>query len=269
MQINEQRFYKGCKLEAVALKPLNMPTPFYHLHLAQELLADTACPQSLHDEAGAFYLGNIAPDAQNIAGLSRESTHFFEVPLRDSTPAWDTMFNQYPSLTETATLTPPQHAFLAGYICHLAVDQMWIANIFDPVFVDEAKWENPRERFFIHNVLRIYLDELDRPALATHGVGASLLKAQPDHWLPFLTDAALAQWRDFVAEQLLEGGAAQTLEVFAKRMNRPPHDFESLLHSPTQMSERVFHFVSIESLNHFRRQAFARSRAVIAEYLSG
>ena len=37
----------------------------------------------------------------------------------------------------------------------------------------------PRERFFIHNVLQIYLDELDRPALASNGVGASLKKRAP------------------------------------------------------------------------------------------
>jgi len=245
-----------------------MPTPFYHLHLAQELLAEDSCSPLLRNEQGSFYLGNIAPDAQNVAGLSRESTHFFEVPMRDTSPAWDAMFKQYPSLTETDALTPAQRAFLAGYICHLAVDQMWIADIFDPVFVEEAKWENPRERFFIHNVLRIYLDELDRPALASNGVGTSLKKANPDQWLPFLADAALSHWRDFVAEQLLEGGAAQTIEVFAKRMKRPPRDFESLLQSPAQMTERVFRLVPNDSLAHFRDRAFVRSQEVIADYLS-
>lgn len=243
-----------------------MPTPFYHLHLAQELLAEESCAPLLQDEQGSFYLGNIAPDAQNVAGQSRESTHFFEVPMRDTTPAWDVMFNQYPSLTNTYTLTRAQQAFLAGYICHLAVDQMWITDIFEPVFVDETKWEKPRERFFIHNVLRIYLDELDRPALASNGVGASLKKAHPDHWLPFLNDAALSHWRDFVAEQLVDGGAAQTIEVFAKRMKRPPSDFESLLQSPTQMTQRVFHLVSTDALENFRHKAFTRSREILADY---
>lgn len=240
-----------------------MPTPFYHLHLAQELLAEDSCSPLLQDEQGSFYLGNIAPDAQNVAGQSRESTHFFEVPMRHATPAWEVMLNQYPSLK---TVTRAQQAFLAGYICHLAVDQMWITDIFEPIFVDETKWEKPRERFFIHNVLRIYLDELDRPALASNGVGASLKKAHPDHWLPFLTDAALSHWRDFVAEQLVEGGAAQTIEVFAKRMKRPPSDFESLLQSPTQMTQRVFHLVSTDALENFRQSAFTRSRAILAEY---
>ena len=241
-----------------------MPTPFYHLHLAQELLVEESCSPLWQDEPGAFYLGNIAPDAQNVAGQSRESTHFFEVPMRDATPAWEVMFNQYPSLIHI--LTPAQRAFLAGYICHLAVDQMWITDIFEPVFVDEAKWEKPRDRFFIHNILRIYLDELDRPALASNGVGASLKKAQPDHWLPFLNDAALSHWRDFVAEQLVEGGAAQTIEVFAKRMKRPPSDFESLLQSPTQMTQRVFQLVSTDALKNFRLNAFTRSREILADY---
>jgi hypothetical protein len=75
-------------------------------------------------------------------------------------------------------------------------------------------------------------------------------------------------WRDFVAEQLTESGRAQTIEVFAKRMKRPPSDFESLLQSPDQMTERVFRLISNEALAQFRQRAFFRSRELVTQYLS-
>lgn len=244
-----------------------MPTPFYHLRLAQELLADPHCPQLLHQYSGEFYLGNIAPDAQNISGQTRESTHFFEVPLRDKTPAWEVMFAQYPSIADVTQLPLAHAAFLAGYICHLAVDQRWIISIFDPIFGEESEWQTKSERFFIHNVLRIHLDDLDHPILTSNSVGASLQKAQPQAWLPFLSDIALVQWRNFVAKQLT-GNSTQTIEVFAKRMKRPMSDFESLLQSADSMERQVFNRVPHSLLTQFRDEAWQESCTLITQYLS-
>lgn len=244
-----------------------MPTPFYHLCLAQQLVADTALPPVLCAERAAFYLGNIAPDAQNVSGQTREATHFFDVPMRDSTPAWRAMFRQHPSLARSSSLPPAQAAFMAGYLCHLALDQMWIAAIFDPIFGEEAQWATFRERLFLHNVLRIYLDERDRPTLL-EDTGQLLRRAYPERWLPFLADEALIGWRDFVGGQLAEGGSAQTVAVFARRMGLENADFESLLQSPTALQSRLFPRVSLEALARFRAEGLARSRQVVADYLT-
>jgi len=248
------------------LYSLPVPTPFYHLRLARELLAADDCPPLLAGQAPAFYLGNIAPDTQTLTGQTREATHFFDVPMRDLTPAWHTLFRQHPGLADSAKHPAAHAAFLTGYLCHLALDQLWISHVFDPVFGEAAPWSNFRHRLFMHNVLRIYLDELDRPFLR-NGVADSLACARPQRWLPFLTDEALGRWRDFVAGQLADGGEAQTIEVFAKRMGLPPDDFTALLESPAAMQAQLFDRISLSALDDFRAHGLALSREVIAEYL--
>lgn len=244
-----------------------MPTPFYHLALAHEMLAQPSLPTVLAGHRAEFYLGNIAPDSQNMSGQLREATHFFDVPMRDPSPAWQTMFRLHPTLSSPAGLTSEHAAFMAGYLCHLALDQLWIAEIFDPIFGEEAIWATFRERLFLHNILRIYLDEQDRPLLA-NGVAAALRSATPHHWLPFLADSAVARWRDFVGGQLAEGGATQTIAVFAQRMGLSPTDFESLLQSPASMQAKVFSRMPLSSLARFRQRGLDTSLQVIHLYFS-
>jgi hypothetical protein len=243
-----------------------MPTPFYHLSFARDLLSYGDLSASLSGEWPAFCLGNIAPDAQTLTGQPRTATHFFEVPMRDSTPAWQTLFGRHPGLADPARLAPSRAAFLAGYICHLALDQLWIAEIFDPIFGEAADWSTFHRRLFLHNVLRIYLDRIDLPSLEADA-GAALRQARPRGWLPFLPDQALRAWRDFVADQLVEGAASQTVEVFAARMNLAPTEFESLLKSPAAMQEHIFERLPHTSLDGFRTRGLAHCRAVVAGYL--
>jgi len=244
-----------------------MPTPFYHLCLASDLLSAGNLPPLLRREWPAFCFGNIAPDAQTVSGQTRVATHFFEVPMRDHAPAWHEMFRQFPLLARPAGLPEAQAAFLTGYLCHLVLDQLWIADIFTPTFGEEAGWGTFRDRLFLHNVLRIYLDRIDLPRLPDH-TGQMLKQAQSNGWLPFIADAPLHQWRDFVAEQLAEGAASQTVAVFAARMSLTPTDFESLLQSPTAMQAQIFDRLPLSLLAEFRLRGLDRSRQVIADYLA-
>lgn len=244
-----------------------MPTPFYHLSLIGDLRQTPGFPQLLLDEWPAFCFGNIAPDAQTLTGQPRIATHFFDVPMRDLTPAWREMFRQHPHLARPAQLPPAQAAFLAGYLCHLILDQLWIARIFEPIFGPDAGWETFPRRLFLHNTLRIHLDRLDVPQLRA-GMGETLKQAAPSGWLPFLADDDLRRWRDFVADQLIGGAISQTVEVFAARMGLAPTDFESLLQSPTAMQAQIFDRLPLDGLAAFRGEGLAASRDVLAEYLT-
>jgi len=245
-----------------------MPTPFYHLSVACDLRFSANFPAILSEEWPAFCLGNIAPDAQYLSGQTREATHFFNVPMHDLTPAWEFMFAEYPALGNPAALPPTQAAFVAGYLCHLALDQLWIQDIFDPIFGEEVSWGSFRERLFLHNILRIYLDRLDLPRLKD-GMAATLQAAQPNNWLPFLGDTYIAGWRDFVAEQLTENAASQTVAVFAARMGLAPTEFESLLQSAADMQARLFDRLPVAVLADFRRRGLDRCEAVLSGYLVG
>lgn len=247
-----------------------MPTPFYHLALAQDLLADpgvnSRARQLLDDELPAFLFGNTAPDVQSVSGRPREATHFFHVPPREAQPPHLAMFAAYPGLSRAAELPAARAAFLAGYICHLLLDLMWIQSVYLPAFGPAANWGNFRERLFLHNVLRAHLDQRDRPRLPEQ-ICRALGAAAPNNWLPFESDGALARWRDVLTEQLAPGGSARTAEIFAARARLDVHAFEAVLNSPQELERRVFSHIPLRRLDEFRAEALVASRRLLGEYL--
>jgi len=257
-----------------------MPTPFNHLVLAQQLL-DAPDPsttlraglspvvrEALMAEAPAFLFGNIAPDAQTVSGQPREATHFFPVPLGDAPPAHPALFERHPAVARPDCLPPAHAAFLAGYLAHLELDQLWITDIFDPVFGPRQTWGTFRERLYLHNVFRAHWDAQDLQRLPP-SIGIDLRAARPDDWLPFVDDVHLRRWRDLVADQLAPGAAARTVEVFAERMGADPHAFAALVNSPAEMERRVFARVPPARLEQFCADGLARCIERLHAYFGG
>lgn len=248
-----------------------MPTPFYHVALAEDLLADAGLPAPLRgflvEQRPAFLLGNTAPDVQTVSGQLRESTHFFNVPLTSARPAHEAMFEAFPDLARPERLEAAHAAFMAGYVCHLILDQFWIRDIFEPVFGERAPWGSFRERLYLHNALRAYLDQQVLGRL-NNRVDLALASTRVSGWLPFVADEALARWRDLLAGQLSPGARCQTVEVFAARMRVPVEQLEQLVNDPAEMERRVFARYSAESLKRFREAGLAQSRELLQRYLA-
>ncbi len=234
-----------------------MPTPFYHLSLAEDLLRHPGLPSNsltwLLDRRPEFLLGNTAPDVQTVSEQARRVTHFFDLPIRskDSTP-WVKMLREFPSLSPLNRLPSDQAGFLMGYFCHLQADWLWVKEIFVPVFGLWARWKTLPHRLYLHNVLRAYLDFQLIPDLA-QDVGMDLRKAQPSGWLPFVEDRFLVQWRDFLAHQLMPGAAVQTVEVFAARQGISPEEYYCLLESEERLEQEIFRRLPRQTLQEFRK----------------
>ena len=244
-----------------------MPTPFNHLLAARDLLPAFSgeLRQTLEREWPAFLLGNIAPDVQTVSGQAREATHFFTVPLGDGPPAWRTLFTHHPTLAEAHRLPSAQRAFLLGYLAHLEFDQLWVRDVFEPIFGPAQTWGSFPERLYLHNALRAYWDANDLNALP-RDIGLALGEAAPREWLPFVRDADLARWRDEVAEQLRPEAVARTVAVFAERMGVDPEAFAQLVTSPEAMRRQVFSRLSPEQLSAYRVNALAQSVQVLEAY---
>ena len=155
-----------------------VPTPFYHLSLADDLLQYPSMPepirQLLRTYRGEFLFGSTAPDVQVVTGQPREATHFFDLPIQpgDRT-AWEVFLTTYPALADAARLPASQSAFLSGYLCHLQADWLWVKQLFTPVFGPHCAWGTFRQRLYYHNVLRAYLDLQILPGLPT-GTGTAM-----------------------------------------------------------------------------------------------
>jgi hypothetical protein len=252
-----------------------MPTPIMHLAQAEEIISDDSLPRDvrrmLAEQRGPFLLGHTAPDVQTISGQHREETHFYAIThdrdLRErARPACEALFAAHPELVRAEKLPPPQAAFISGYIAHLVLDELWLDDVFLRYFHQE--WAPGRERAFLHNVLRTWLDRQDLQRI-NGNVSKALREAEPHHWLPFISDEDLRAWRDWLVAQLGPGQHVQTAEVFAQRMGVSPLEMEAVAESPRQMAARVFSRIPRSALQSFHDEGYARSVSLMRRYIGG
>jgi hypothetical protein len=240
-----------------------------HLALAEEILSGSALPPAtrgwLHEQRGAFLLGQTAPDVQSVSQQARQETHFYTLPRTSTRPAHEELFEAYPELARPSLLPADQAAFIAGYIAHLRVDEIWLDQIFLRYFAEGPEaWP---VRAFRHNVLRTWLDERDRQRL-NHGIAQALREAEPEGWLPFAGDHNLRAWRDWLVEQLRPGQPVQTVEVFARRLGIEPQKMKAVLRSPQRMEAEIFQHLPADALPVFHEQSRAESVQLIERYLA-
>ena len=249
-----------------------MPTPFYHLSLAIELLEQTdlvgEASAFLNSYRGEFLFGNTAPDVQVISGQARETTHFFTLPIwKNKCTPWQLFKGNYPCLAITASLPPEQAAFLAGYLCHLQADWFWVRDIFSPVFGAQSRIGSQEQRLYLHNVLRAYMDYRILKSLDEY-VGPCLKQVNPQDWLPFTGDEHLCAWRDFLSPQLEPGAAIQTVEVFASRQGIDPSAFYQVIESEEDMEYKIFKYVPRKNMEIYRRRVMDENSRLIKSYLT-
>lgn len=244
-----------------------MPTPFYHLKSAEDLLNGQYLPVLLQsfllDQRAAFLFGNVAPDVQVISGQTRSSTHFFDLPIRSNKrPPWEVIESNYPELFECFHLKNAKAAFIAGYLCHLQTDWFWVSDIFIPIFGLKSEWSTFSYRQYIHNVLRAYLDKELLPKISQDSV-SHLGQALPLNWLPFVKDGYLFEWRDYLVSQLCPGGQIQTVEVFADRQGITPNMYYQALESEELMDREVFSRVNRQTLTDYYQQLIIKNQELI------
>jgi hypothetical protein len=248
-----------------------VPTPFYHIDLAERLLDDPELAPGIRERLlgskPAFLFGNTAPDYVTLARLPRKEGHFFDVPIRRMEPAHRRLLGQFPELSRPTHLPDDQAAFLAGYLAHLWLDQVWIVGIFEPIFGPTVRRDTFRQRLLDHNLLRAHMDRDARRHLPS-GLGVTLSSASPSEWLPFAGDQALFAWRDHLAEQLAPGGHSRTIDVFASRHGISSSEFTHYLESKQSMANAVFRHLPQETLARLQSLWLSRSVELVNNYLS-
>lgn len=248
-----------------------VPTPFYHLSLAHQLIEHPdlhpAVRSLLQEHPGEFLLGNTAPDVQVISGQARKTTHFFSVPIQKKAQLpWDRLLLEYPSLAHSISQNPDRDAFIAGYLCHLQADWVWVLNVFLPVFGPDQNWETFEKRLLLHNVLRAYLDGDIIAALPGNTISA-LLYTHSNNWLPFIEDDQLNEWREYLSNQLQPGADVKTVEVFASRQGIHPDEFQKIIHSETRMEVEIFEHYPRQRLEKYRQRVIDQNIELLHNYL--
>ena len=246
-----------------------MPTPIQHLSIADALLHESTLPGAIRDRLlehrAAFLFGNTAPDVQTLSGQPREVTHFFKIPFQATPLPHRTLLKAHSDLSPRS-ISPAHAAFMAGYICHLWLDVIWVRDVYLPGFGPAASWSTMRDRLLYHNILRAWCDQNDQNKL-NGDTGSSLADAQPRDWLPFTADQYLIQWRDQLADQFQPGANIRTIEVFALRNRVPPEEFQRVLDSPQALEDNIFAHASKAAIAAFYQQGHDQMAELIVDYL--
>lgn len=245
-----------------------MPTPFTHLLTAQRLLTDPAVPADsralLNAQRGAYLLGSVVADASVLAGLRRDETHFYsyDKPMEDH--PWRVMMARYPEL-HAAQDDDAWRAFLAGYVMHLSMDEIWSLHMTKPQFA-EREWAPREQRFVMLHVLLTYMDERDQ-ALLDPTYNEDLHSAIPDGWLPFLSDSVLREWDDLIYGQIIPGGKSETLEIYGARISKTPEEMRAILDSPERMQAELWDNVTRETVADAEALMYEHAREQMGAYL--
>ncbi len=251
-----------------------MPTPFTHLHIAEKMKTELAGVVGsnhgllviLRQFWPAFCLGQVAPDVQGVAGLPRAATHFYEVPPAPDNMAYPRMMAQYPQLADVVHLHPAHAVFLAGYFAHLLLDLIWFREILIPYFWEPAqKGKFPQSRL-LHHVLLTHLDKLAYESLPETAV-STLAAAQPDYWLPFVTDQHLQTWRDMLLMQMQPDAPLETVQVYARRLGTPAADFAAKLADESWMADSFYALVPVQQVQARLDSAVTESIDLVGQYL--
>jgi len=248
-----------------------MPTPFYHLSIAYDLLRgnclDIRVKKLLIENQEAFFLGVVAPDVQTLSGQTRVSTHFFDLPVKSNcqTP-WKNIITCYPEYSKFSDQSPVQASFLAGYLCHLLADWEWVKDIFIPVFGLHSNWGDFPYRLYLHNVLGAYLDRELLSGLQRNQSNKVRL-ANPGEWLPFVQQVDLCNWRNFLEAQLAPGGKVFTVELLASRQGILEEQYHRLLNSEDEMNSEVFSHLPRQFLEVFYQRMVEKSCWLMSEYV--
>jgi hypothetical protein len=246
-----------------------------HLHVAEQMKTAVTANREPNGRLAtclerawpAFYLGNVAPDVQNLNGMAREATHFYHLAQdKNVLPAYDEMLAQYPQLSRVEQMPSDQVLFVAGYRAHLLFDLIWWRKVAGPHFFWSELFTDLPQRRLAHFILLAYLDAKALAALPPTA-GETLAAATPSAWLPFVSDADLRRWRDMLVDQLLPGAEPQTTAVYAARLGIPPDRLVHNLQDAAWMEANLFAKVPLADIEADLQTAVSASINLTADYL--
>jgi hypothetical protein len=173
-----------------------MPAEYVHLSIATRVADVFELDPTLRPE---FALGSVAADVINVVERPRQDTHFWYWPEGGDVSGAPTLLALHPELA-ARHLSPPERAFVAGYLSHLITDEQEIVGLYRPYvarFSTGGAGSHNREVRLASLIVVDAAVEASDPMQVREGIGA--LRAAThlplrDNLLPFVTMADVRDW---------------------------------------------------------------------------
>lgn len=250
-----------------------MPHLAFHMSVARELA--NLMPNPVIDAGrGAFYLGSTGPDMRILSRADRMSSHYFDLDCVEQQDATESFFEAHSDLRDPNALEGQTAAFVAGYLTHLVIDQIWITDIYRPFFgLDSALGGDARANV-LDRVLQYDMDlerRKDRPAM--EDIREQLMTADVTLDTGFVDEDVLAHWREIVVDMVSRPADWQRFARTASRFLAvagvsTEEDIDEFMKTLPALLEETKAHVGEERLAGFLVKANALTLKTLEEYLS-
>ena len=248
-----------------------MPNLPAHIELANRAAERLGHP-ALEPYMGYFLLGSTSPDVRAITHGQREKYHFAPLDFGAVGAGVEGFFKANPQLKALRIEHGPTWAFVAGYLTHLVLDEVWIVEMYRPYFGNPLVFQDEVYGMVMDRALQL---ELDRMSQETVGAAVPLLARVSDRVdVGFIPTETLAAWHRFVLRFMEREFEWDRLRFMARRIaagddGHAAHRVavEFLRTMPASL-ERLYQLVSRDDLVRFKQQATETLACTVEDYLS-
>ena len=244
-----------------------------HIYLANQV-AEQLDLGYVYDNLGSYFLGSTTPDIRAMTKWPREQTHFAPLSVEEVGTGTRTMFRMHPELSQD--ISPATRAFLAGYVSHLAADEVWITSVYRPHF--DTSLEHSRitddkvEANIWDRALQLNMDRQILPQLTGETNPQEHLPcSDQDVSVSFLEDGLLTEWKDWVGRFMGWEFTWDRLKRALNRMYRDDEDVqrtvEVFLEGMPRSLEQVYEKVPEGEVTAYQKRAVAATIEQVREYV--
>ena len=249
-----------------------MPPLALHTLVAKQV-ADCLRLPLLDDERGSLYLGATAPDIRVITRWERQRTHFFDLSSFDEQSGVAGLFEAYPRLREPGGLSVATTAFVAGYVTHLVMDELWINTIYRPFFGERSPLSGGVRANIMDRALQFSLDRqkrIDRDLMAH--VLNEIARSDLALDIELIDGETLGRWKEVILEVVDHPPDWERFRYIASRHLRAggiesPEQFQEFLRSLPDLVDETLRYLGEKRVRDFMARSREESVRVVKEYL--
>jgi hypothetical protein len=250
-----------------------MPPLAIHTAIVRQM-ADSLHAPDLDAQRGNLYLGSTAPDVRVITRWERQRTHYFDIHNFGEQSSVRAFLDDNPALADGAALGQPSRAFLAGYLSHLVVDEMWIGAVYRPFFGERSALGGTIRANVIDRALQFSLDADRRsdPELMMHVIDA-VARCDLDIDLGFIDRETLSKWHGVITDYVQSQPDWDRFRERARQHLQKTGDvtetgFVEIAESLPDLVDEALRTLSRERIDEVIRECTEASARVAKEYLA-
>ena len=249
-----------------------MPPIFFHMAAARDIEGGVK-NAALTDEAGAYYLGATTPDIRVLTRGDRRDTHFFDLDRLEHQDSVDAFFKSYGHLADAGRLDPQTRAFVAGYITHLVLDEIYIESMYRPHFGQLSALGGNDQANMMDRLLQYELDRQRREQREdVDAIRAALSECSLAVDVGFLDSETLRRWQEVAIDLTRHPPDWERFKFQGGRHLRQawmddPDAYRRFLETIPELLQQTLQHVSTAHVDAFLERSREQARGEVARYL--